>query len=39
MRIGIKPYLFEMSEFEAIDMDWEEDLNIVKKLSIANEYK
>lgn len=31
-RIGKKPFLFEMSEYEAIDIDWPEDLEIVKKL-------
>lgn len=32
MRIGIKPFLFEMNEYEAIDIDWPEDMDIVKKL-------
>jgi len=31
-RIGNNPFLFEMNEYEAIDVDWPEDLNVVKNL-------
>ncbi len=31
-RIGNKPFMFEMSEYEAIDIDWPEDLEIVRVL-------
>lgn len=31
-RVGNKPFLFEMSEYEAMDIDWPEDLAVVRKM-------
>ncbi len=33
-RVGNKPFLLEMNEYEAIDIDWPEDLEIVRKLIV-----
>jgi len=31
-RIGKKPFLFKMNEYESIDIDWPEDLEVIEKL-------
>lgn len=32
-RIGSAPFLFEMNEYEAMDIDWPEDLEVVRKMA------